>query len=269
MSRVLDILKCDRNHFAVLVDVSHKFMQQTTPSFLSSDYTTSSLLAERIRNGACYFSERLCLPLNVLRNKVKPTGNKQNDKKIELKRRELLRTLEVKLALLHNVEVNGFDPQKYKKIRYTETANLSSPSSSTAAQLKKNSEGSKSSTIVRNVKTEDLANGMKQEMKPKKESTREITWKLFSKGYSVDEISKLRNLTVSTIYSHLISYIAQGKLRPDQLVSHSHQQLILKAIKSLQPPFTLTAIREQIGDEVSFDEIKVMLTVHKYDGSPV
>lgn len=103
----------------------------------------------------------------------------------------------------------------------------------------------------------------KKEKKEKKTNTKAETYLLFREGNPVAEIAKLRNLAPQTIEGHLAFYIAQGEIKIEELLSQEKIALI--------EPFTrnftggsITAIKEQFGEEVSFGEIRLMLAWQEY-----
>lgn len=104
---------------------------------------------------------------------------------------------------------------------------------------------------------------IKKEKKEKKTNTKEETYHLFREGNPITEIAKLRNLTPQTIEGHLAFYVAQGEIRIEELLSQ--EKIVL--MESLTKVFTggsITAIKEQFGEEVSFGEIRLMLAWQEY-----
>ncbi len=103
----------------------------------------------------------------------------------------------------------------------------------------------------------------KKEKKEKKTNTKAETYLLFREGNPVAEIAKLRDLAPQTIEGHLAFYIVQGEIKIEELLSQEKIALI--------EPFTrnftggsITAIKEQFGEEVSFGEIRLMLAWQEY-----
>jgi len=103
--------------------------------------------------------------------------------------------------------------------------------------------------------------GSKSKSAEKKESkagTREITFQMFSKGRTVYEIAAARNLSVSTIEGHLVSYIADGKVDVNQLVAAAKVAEILRVAKELDHS-QLKPIKDILGDNYSYAEIRLAL----------
>lgn len=89
----------------------------------------------------------------------------------------------------------------------------------------------------------------------------EITWDLYRKNYSVEEIAEHRGYTVSTIINHLCRLIELGKpIDVGNLVDREKIPIIEEAIKKTQAP-GLAAIKDNIPPEkpCSYDEIKLVL----------
>ncbi len=104
---------------------------------------------------------------------------------------------------------------------------------------------------------------VKKVKKEKKTNKKEETYHLFREGNSVAEIAKQRNLTPQTIEGHLAFYVAQGEISIEELLPQEKITLM----EPLSKDFTgtsITAIKEQFGDEVSFGEIRWMLAWQEY-----
>jgi ATP-dependent DNA helicase RecQ len=88
--------------------------------------------------------------------------------------------------------------------------------------------------------------------------TLSTTLTLFQQGHSVAEISKQRGLRANTILSHLVELIAQGhSVELDTLVTVDHQEKIRAAIAQVGAT-SLTLIRNHLGEEYTYDEIKLV-----------
>jgi ATP-dependent DNA helicase RecQ len=84
------------------------------------------------------------------------------------------------------------------------------------------------------------------------------TLNLLQQGYSPDKISQQRKLKLNTILSHITELIEQDyPIAIDDLVAPERQQQIRAAIAQVGA-FALSPIREALGDEFSYDEIKLV-----------
>lgn len=106
----------------------------------------------------------------------------------------------------------------------------------------------------------------KKERKPKeptdkpketKPSTKEETYRLFKEGNTIEVIAQIRNLTTSTIEGHLAYYIGQGIIPIEELVSREKILLIEPALAAAEG-LSITPIKEQLGDAVSYGEIRMV-----------
>ena len=104
---------------------------------------------------------------------------------------------------------------------------------------------------------------VRKEKKEKKTNTKEETYHLFREGTPIAEIAKQRNLTPQTIEGHLAFYVTLGEIRIEELLSQEKITLMEPHIKD----FTggpVASIKVQLGDEVSFGEIRWMLAWQEY-----
>ncbi|NCQ16119.1 DNA helicase RecQ, partial [Candidatus Falkowbacteria bacterium] len=82
---------------------------------------------------------------------------------------------------------------------------------------------------------------------------------LWNKGMSVEKIAEARELTVGTIMGHLCFLAEKGLgVNIDKLVKPERQKKIMAAVKKVGAD-KLTPIREALGEEYSWDEIKLTL----------
>ena len=94
--------------------------------------------------------------------------------------------------------------------------------------------------------------------KGQRTDTRQTTLELFKKGNTPDQIAAARGLARSTIETHLSSLVHQGELSIDELLSSDIQERIEQAISSAEGN-SLKEIKEMLGDEISYGQIKIVL----------
>ena len=92
-----------------------------------------------------------------------------------------------------------------------------------------------------------------------KKDTYETSLEMFRDGKSVAEIATERGLGVSTIEGHLASFIPKGKLRLDELVPIEKVETIRKAVMKFSEDGRLSPIKEHLGDEYSYGEIRAVM----------
>ena len=89
------------------------------------------------------------------------------------------------------------------------------------------------------------------------------TLELWNKGLSLEKISEARELTIDTIVGHLCFLIEKGLgVSIDKLVKPERQKKIIAAIKQAGTD-KLTPIHEILGEDYSWDEIKLVLAKTK------
>jgi hypothetical protein len=95
---------------------------------------------------------------------------------------------------------------------------------------------------------------------PKKEKvdTKQVTFNLFKKGKNIDEIAKERQLTRGTIYNHISHFVRKGEVNVFQFVSSEKVKAVEAWLKENHAD-TLTRIKQHFGDEVSWDELRLII----------
>ena len=116
-------------------------------------------------------------------------------------------------------------------------------------------------------------NTLKSKRKPKpqkepKPKTWEISYQFYLKGMKPDLIAHERKLTLSTIMGHLVRYVDTGAVDFNDLVSQEHQQAIERAIQKAGTDNGSTAIKRLCPPDVTFDEIRLILSYKHGSSQP-
>ncbi len=93
--------------------------------------------------------------------------------------------------------------------------------------------------------------------------TRDISFDMFNKGLTIARIAAERGLVQSTIEGHLSFFVEKGKLDINKLLSPEKQQAIEKKLAASQNN-SLSEVKNELGDDYSYGEIKMMLAHRKY-----
>jgi hypothetical protein len=101
--------------------------------------------------------------------------------------------------------------------------------------------------------------------KPKVD-TKEESYKLYKEGMTAGEIAKIRNLSPQTIEGHLAYYVSKGRIDIGELVSREKLLLIEPVVKE-SGGGTLTSIKQRLGNDANFAEIKLVLAWQEYQNS--
>ena len=94
--------------------------------------------------------------------------------------------------------------------------------------------------------------------KPTKVDTKSVSFNLYKKGRSIEEIAAERNFTVQTIEGHLAHYVSLGEIKIEDLISREKIVLIEPVLNDFDGG-SITPIKQKIGDSVSFGEIRLVL----------
>ena len=131
--------------------------------------------------------------------------------------------------------------------------------------------------FIAEIKSYCLTNGLVSQFdlksprrEPKKRTKRNVFGKdtyhtsldMFRDGRSIPDIAKERGLAVSTIENHLARFISTGEISLEQFVSLEKVEPIREAILKFRESNALSPIKEFLGGEYSYGEIRaVMATI--------
>jgi GTPase SAR1 family protein len=94
--------------------------------------------------------------------------------------------------------------------------------------------------------------------KPAKGETQRISLAMFKEGKTVAAIAAERSLTAGTIEGHLATFISTGEVKITDLVTAEKMNVILNTVKEMGG-VPSSAIKEKLGPEYSYGEIKAVL----------
>ena len=98
--------------------------------------------------------------------------------------------------------------------------------------------------------------------KPSNSGTYATTFQLYKENHSLEEIAKIRNLSINTIQNHLANFVATGKIEARELVDMSKVETIIEIAKT-QKIQSLKAIKEELGEGFSYFDIHVAIAYEK------
>jgi ATP-dependent DNA helicase RecQ len=93
--------------------------------------------------------------------------------------------------------------------------------------------------------------------------TAEVSLKMFRAGKSTAQIAVERNFTEGTIINHLVPYVESGDLKAGELVSSEVLSKIEKAIEIHGTQQGLKVLKDALGEDVSYSEIRVAMAAAK------
>jgi len=115
------------------------------------------------------------------------------------------------------------------------------------------------------VKAKSKSKSTRKKAEPKdkapKVDTKDLTLQLHKQGLSVAEIAKERKLVASTVEAHLAHFVATQEIPAAGLMDKRKLRKIINAIRELKT-MQLNPIREHLGRDYSFGEIKIGLAAH-------
>lgn len=89
-----------------------------------------------------------------------------------------------------------------------------------------------------------------------KESTQTISYNLFKEGKSIEEIAQERKMAITTIEGHLSTFIVDGLVNIDQLVSAEFQKQINDAGEKFGWD-SLKTLKENLPEQISYGQIRM------------
>jgi hypothetical protein len=89
--------------------------------------------------------------------------------------------------------------------------------------------------------------------------THEKTFELFKKGLPIREIAETRRLTVNTIESHLLPFVARGEIDINNLVTKEKREKILEELEDFSPTQSIKAVKDKLPEDISYSEIRFMI----------
>jgi lambda repressor-like predicted transcriptional regulator len=91
--------------------------------------------------------------------------------------------------------------------------------------------------------------------------TYRITQELYREGKSIEDIARERNLSPSTIETHMARLVSQGELTAVGILGPEKTEMIRQAIAATKPPL-LNEVMRKLGDEFSFGEVRIVMAQH-------
>lgn len=200
---------------------------------------------ERVKRSAEYFSQKLndilAKPISLSENVN--TNNKQARQRLNNTLPDMKQTWLSRRYRLTAIADQGFTVTIY--LREKQTSMLDALDEDDIKKKKAKKEKTKKP----------------KEPKPVKEKTWEISFGMYSRGKTPEEIARERSLTIGTIFGHLARYINTGQVDLNKLIPQEKQQAILRVIRMVGTDQGTTAIKALCPEDVTFDEIRLMLTI--------
>ena len=101
----------------------------------------------------------------------------------------------------------------------------------------------------------------KEEKKEPKKETKQVSYEMFCRGMSIEEIAKVRDLVTGTIATHLEYYVREGKIKLEQVVPAEKIEKI-RRYQQKKENLGVVGIKAALGDEVSYADIKFVFAAN-------
>ena len=138
---------------------------------------------------------------------------------------------------------------------------------STLDEERKSMVSERSSSEIRKNERKRTKGHRKKSAKEAKPHSRELSYQFFQEGKSLEEIAAERSLARTTIEGHLAYYVARGQIDISKFVDESKVIKVIDAFKKLDT-LKLAAIKEYLGSEYTYGELRMVLADYVYRQSP-
>jgi len=234
--RLLQEYRLARPILDEIVAVAAKFRLQYTQMLATQQgQELGNEVIQRIRSGAEYFHKRLSLLVEMHRKNKIDTDNKA-----------LKKTLKERYSDVH--EALDF---KWNLLKYESREDVSFGISDYLS--------AKAKLLLGMVDTDKPNTKKAKEVKPKVD-TKLATFNLYRLGMSIDDIAKRRELTKSTICTHLAHYVSEGAIAISEFVDDKKRQEITRFLmKHPEERKTASDIKAELSPNISYEDIRFVM----------
>jgi len=217
---------------------SEKFNFQLSQLLESADNENFEKLHQRTKAACGWFTDALAKQvIEPLKEQFKKLKSIKKTAAIQKKLIGLILPLERKVAQINQV------------IQLTESMCKSEAVTDWLASV----------TGLHRINVAEATKKLKPESKPPVGSSKKLSLTLLKEGMSIEQIAESRNLVVSTIESHLISFLETKEVDISLFVTKKQHKYIEELIYS-NPEAKAGEIRALSGDSVSFTQIRAVAT---------
>ncbi len=245
-----DLERIARDLRSRVIEVSDKWtaLIRTSPLPL----LTSEEFLLRVRKSAVYFYNTLIEVFgNVIQRceKIKTDNKRANSRVAELTL-DLKQSVLARLYLLRDINEYGYTVSNYLGSKQQAWMKATrDPAEEAKARRREEKESQ------RKAKAKERAT---RQPRPAKESTYDITYRLFRQGLSREDIARERGLTTTTISSHLLKFIQNGTLTVEEVLPAVAINAITSVITRLGPEAGYTALTEALPG-IDYNDIRMVL----------
>ncbi len=239
--KLLDAYKKSALMFTSIRDVAMKFRCQYVRMLDASSDLSDAALQGRISKASGYFAGVLKPFADLLLKTNISSDNKAAKKRLDDRLSDFKDVLSLKIKLFDRFKAENcvFGVETYLRLK----ANIT---------LSSDEENMPNAHKTRNRRKP-------VEREPKIPS-KDITLEMYNKGMDAWQIAETRGLALSTIYTHLYSFVGEGKLAVRDFVPTEYINEIESFMASHPDEISLSAIKSSVNQEISYDEIKLVLS---------
>lgn len=249
-----DLERIARDLRVRVVEVSDKWtaMIRTLPL---TGLTADDFLL-RVRKGAVYFYNTLVEVFgNVIQrcSKIKTDNKRANTRVAELTL-DLRQSVLARLYLLRDINESGYTISNYLGSKQQAWMKATrDPAEEAKARRREEKERSKAQR-----ESQRKERAKERAARASKESTFDITYRLFRQGLSREDIARERGLATSTISGHLLRFIEAGTLTIEEVLPAVAINAITSVITRLGPEAGYTALTEALPG-IDYHDIRMVL----------
>lgn len=240
-----------------LIEPSAKFMSQLDKLF-RDEHIDFNFINDRIQAAYIYFYDKLDALVYEVLYKIE-----------EVKRTKQVKQFYEELQVLEELQTNAvLRLMKAKKLveivldqKLIDKQSLNIPEIRNYKRIKleRISEDFKKNNLNLIEESEDISYYQPKKKKSEKEAkkpTVQITYELWLDKNSIEEIALLRKLTGATIMGHFTKLIQENKVNIVDILPEDKITILTKAFKNYKEE-SLSPLKEQLGEEFSWDELKM------------
>ncbi len=221
-----------------LFDIAEKWQRQIAD--MTMKQLSSEDVLDRVQRSATYFSNTLEALFEKLLHQTKDikSNNKQAMKRLDNTFADLQLAYLARKGLLTRMAEEVFSVAFYLKAKQEtllEAMDMLNPNSTRKKRERK-----------------------PKEPKPKKEPTQEVTLRMYRSGMLPELIAKERNLSTSTIYTHLASAVKKGEIPVTQLIDADKVKAISTAMAKAGDVTGLSPIKLLCPPDVTWEELRLV-----------
>jgi hypothetical protein len=239
-----------------LLEPSSKFMSQLDKLFYNETIDIEHV-SERINAAFNYFLAPMDTLVNEILWKIQEVQRQKKNKLLyddllileDLQTKAVLRLMKTKLlvsAVLLEKEI-GKETLYSEDIKFYKSRKLA---------IIEREFKEKNICLVEDDGETNLYEKTTKEKKPAKKSTSLETFELWQLKNSIREIAGIRKLTIGTIYGHFIKLIEDKTVMIIDVLPDEKIKSLAKAFEDYKEE-SLNALKEQVGDQFTWDELKL------------